>query len=170
MPQLRRQLNDIERFGASVVIADIGPNNLSPSSLDQMKLAEDIVEYLGDQRAAGRESGRDIARHAAIRISASEVTTSLESRLRGGPTRHQPSRDGSGPRDAMSHDIVRCWWPKQYADFFYTMACTCDAPSKARCMHRGSIAMTSCSMSRVLACATTEKLLLVTHNVKLPDF
>ena len=25
-------------------------------------------------------------------------------------------------------------------------------------------------MSRALACATTEKLLLVTHNVKLPDF
>ena len=43
---LRRQLRDIEPFGASVVIADIGTNDLSPSSLDPMKLAEDIVEYL----------------------------------------------------------------------------------------------------------------------------
>ena len=46
MPRLRRELRDIERFGASVVIADIGTNDLSPSSLDPMKLAEDIVEYL----------------------------------------------------------------------------------------------------------------------------
>ena len=36
--------------------------------------------------------------------------------------------------------------------------------------HRGSIATTSCSMSRAPARATIEKLLLVTHNVKLPDF
>ena len=47
MPWLRRQLRDIELFGASVVIADIGgTNDLSPPSLDPMKLAKDIIEYL----------------------------------------------------------------------------------------------------------------------------
>ena len=46
VPRLGCQLHDIERFGASVVIADIVTNDLSPSSLDPMKLAEDIVEYL----------------------------------------------------------------------------------------------------------------------------
>ena len=46
MPRLRRQLRNIERFGAYAVIADIGTNDLSKSSLDPMKLAEEIVEYL----------------------------------------------------------------------------------------------------------------------------
>ena len=32
VPRLRRQVRDIERFGASVVIADIGTNDLSPSN------------------------------------------------------------------------------------------------------------------------------------------
>ena len=46
VPWLGCQLRDIERFGASVVITDIGTNDLSPSSLDPKKLPEDIVEYL----------------------------------------------------------------------------------------------------------------------------
>ena len=46
VPRLRRQLRDIELFSASVVIADIRTNDLSPSSLDPKKLAENIVEYL----------------------------------------------------------------------------------------------------------------------------
>ena len=48
VPRLRRQLRHIERFIASVVIADIGTNDLSPSSMERMKLADDIVECLRD--------------------------------------------------------------------------------------------------------------------------
>ena len=104
------------------------------------------------------------------RRSASEVTTSLASRLRGGPTRRQPSRDGSGLRDATSHDMATCWWPKQHAISSTRWRAHAMRLPRRDVRHRGSIATTSCSMSRALACATTEKLLLVTHNVKLPDF
>ena len=54
---------------------------------------------------------------------------------------------------------------QQYAPNFLCRRCAFQGVR-----HRGSIATTSCSMSRALACATTEKLLLVTHNVKLSDF
>ena len=104
------------------------------------------------------------------RRSASEVTTSLASRLRGGPTRRQPSRDGSGPRDAMSHDMATWWWPKQHAISSTRWRAHVMRLPRRDVRHRGSIATTSCSMSWALACATTEKLLLVTYNAKLPDF
>ena len=119
---------------------------------------------------AGCGSGRVIDHPATIRRSASEVTTSLASRLRRGPTRHQQSRDGTGPRDATSHDMATCWWPKQHAISSTRRRAHAMHLPRRDVRHRGSIATTSCSMSRALACATTEKLLLVTHNVKLPDF
>ena len=100
------------------------------------------------------------------RRCASEVTTSL----RGGLTRRQTSRDGSGPRDAMSHGMATCWWPKQHAISSTRWRAHAMRLPRRDVRHRGSIATTSCSISRALACATTEKLLLVTHNVKLPDF
>ena len=46
VPQLKNLLPDIQRFGASVVVVSIGTNDLSPSSVQPMQLAEDIVDIL----------------------------------------------------------------------------------------------------------------------------
>ena len=46
VPQLKNLLPDIQRFGASVVVVSIGTNDLGPSSVQPMQLAEDIVDIL----------------------------------------------------------------------------------------------------------------------------
>ena len=52
------------------------------NAYSRMKVASQegltVLRLRRDQRAAGRGSGRDIAHHAAIRRSTSEVTTTLE--------------------------------------------------------------------------------------------
>ena len=78
--------------------------------------------------------------------------------------------DGSGQRDATIHDMETCLWPKQHAISSTWWHAHAMRLPRRDVQHRDSIATTSCSMSRAPACATTEKLLLVTHNVKLPDF
>ena len=140
MPRLRRQVRDMSLYitGHSFVRRSFTPRVVAEFSkaiddaYSRVKVAgqggltvprlrrqviADIGEYLREisERTAGRGSSRDIAHNAASRRSASELTTLLASRLRGGPTRCQPSRDGSGRRDDASHDMATCWWAKQYA-------------------------------------------------------
>ena len=82
---------------------------------------------------AGCGSGRDIAHHAVIQRSASEVSTSLASRLRGGPTRRQPSRD------VTIHDMATCWCPKQHAIASTRWRAHAMRLPRRDVQHRGSI-------------------------------